>query len=169
MVRLIYFQNYIQHNKDWKFLYITQCSINNFPSRTTSSTTRIERQAPEIYRHIVLRFQNYIQHNKDWKMLMDLMEIVLVRLPELHPAQQGLKEMCLYPKLIYNKNFQNYIQHNKDWKPHPTGTYFVLSSASRTTSSTTRIESCNSSYSLTMPVVSSRTTSSTTRIESPIQ
>ena len=84
-------------------------------------------------------FQNYIQHNKDWnnKSLGDTAEIA--ELPELHPAQQGLKpwkNLVAEPKSF----FQNYIQHNKDWNSAEIEVSNFDPLASRTTSSTTRIE-----------------------------
>ena len=85
-------------------------------------------------------------------------------LPELHPAQQGLKRCDLLPESGGHPDFQNYIQHNKDWNSliaitqtfakylpelHPAQQGLKLNKkrnlsghwiSSRTTSSTTRIE-----------------------------
>ena len=134
------FQNYIQHNKDWK------------PFRESRTSPR-------------RGFQNYIQHNKDWKSPSVSLVSSLNILPELHPAQQGLKVILMKSLTLQMLSFQNYIQHNKDWKAvmgwshhwhqqlpelHPAqqGLKATLpvapapsASASRTTSSTTRIES----------------------------
>ena len=158
-----YFQNYIQHNKDWNEIALDRDVLRTPTSRTTSSTTRIEI-IPISYRtHVAIFFQNYIQHNKDWnndkgltdhgtsvfqnyiqhnkdwnleqyvkentviilpelhpaqqglKSLNEFHRVLSEFLPELHPAQQGLKLHVSYVTYRKNRNFQNYIQHNKDW------------------------------------------------------
>ena len=158
------FQNYIQHNKDWKIKGGLPTDWSLPPSRTTSSTTRIESLWKKFGWTVFFHFQNYIQHNKDWKWQLTLrifamtnfqnyiqhnkdwkwwrMRIIILiwMLPELHPAQQGLKDHfdlifreCLFTSRTTSSttrieseskplpcfqigNFQNYIQHNKDWK-----------------------------------------------------
>ena len=89
--------------------------IDTFSSRTTSSTTRIETWRNGYFRRWIIVFQNYIQHNKDWNIAGHRACPVNLFLPELHPAQQGLKLCICFPIVISYCNFQNYIQHNKDW------------------------------------------------------
>ena len=85
-------------------------------SRTTSSTTRIESEDLVDIAPVFEYFQNYIQHNKDWKTISIFLNCYVSSLPELHPAQQGLKETTKHMNVEQIKHFQNYIQHNKDWK-----------------------------------------------------
>ena len=160
------FQNYIQHNKDWKplepgspsFGHLFQNYIQH--NKDWKICLRTSRQPLPC-------FQNYIQHNKDWKWLHTLTLHVVVTLPELHPAQQGLKVFDREGENGEAHHFQNYIQHNKDWKIlsivpilsdlrlpelHPAQqglkdglcrTLCPFHFSSRTTSSTTRIERFN--------------------------
>ena len=185
------FQNYIQHNKDWKYSDDQFLPDGSVTSRTTSSTTRIERYSCLSAAFLSPFFQNYIQHNKDWKFQPRWLILHPWWLPELHPAQQGLKDPCLvigncsivssrttssttriesyivssgcslyavFQNYIqHNKDwkkksnenmaapivFQNYIQHNKDWKYNGDCKSNTKGGSSRTTSSTTRIESRN--------------------------
>ena len=110
----INFQNYIQHNKDWN-----SNSISSLLCR--------------------VHFQNYIQHNKDWNGTEFWCKWLPICLPELHPAQQGLK--------LTGNSIDG-----------------LTTSSSRTTSSTTRIET-KVVVKVRFSFQTSRTTSSTTRIE----
>ena len=109
------------------------------PSRTTSSTTRIET----IY-------------------LFSLM-IILLQLPELHPAQQGLKRessLAYVPATLSSRTTSSTTRIETHYYADGR-TYY---GTSRTTSSTTRIETTRKSCSVLL-LPTSRTTSSTTRIE----
>ena len=138
-----FFQNYIQHNKDWNIGF----------NPDLFSCLRL----PELH-----PAQQGLKHQS-----RGIIRKPEVKLPELHPAQQGLKRVSCQCDTCKQDSFQNYIQHNKDWnwnilhckntcrylpelhpaqqglKPALLTLYPALHNSSRTTSSTTRIETCS--------------------------
>ena len=92
---------------------------NKWPwtSRTTSSTTRIERESCKVLPLLSLHFQNYIQHNKDWKSNMRLLkEQMTLDFQNYIQHNKDWKYSFDWFSWCSNPHFQNYIQHNKDWK-----------------------------------------------------
>ena len=88
-------------------------------------------------------------------------------LPELHPAQQGLKRCDLLPESGGHPDFQNYIQHNKDWNSSPSCINICAWVLPELHPAQQGLK-LNKKRNLSGHWISSRTTSSTTRIETLI-